>query len=136
MTTLSDVLYARAMEDMSAKSTRTPSLARLHARAHMAFEVKLEQGGMAKVSVSKYCAGYTLHCTARIESPVPGAVFSGFVHSSDGGGTELENVGADQRLAFQLSSAFWRSTTFTVHLRTTPALPAGTVLKVCMDVDY
>jgi hypothetical protein len=85
MTTLSDVLYTRAMEDMSAKSTRTPSLARLHARAHLAFEVKLEQGGMAKVSVSKYCAGYALHCTARIESPVPGAVFAGFVRSSDGG---------------------------------------------------
>jgi hypothetical protein len=139
MTQLSELLYARAMEHRGeARRIHTPGKAgaRANAQAHLSFEVKLEEGGVANVEVNKYCAGYTLSCAATIDSPYAGTVLAGHVHSSEGGGAVFGNFRAGKCLKFDLGTSFWSSTTFTLHLRTAPALPAGTVLKVRMDIDY
>jgi hypothetical protein len=135
---ISDVLYAQAMERMADKRTVMLGVPSVHAnaRAHMAFDVTLEKGGMANISVSRYCAGFDLACTATIQTPEPRTLLSGHIHSSDGGGLEFGEVRPDQPLRFELKTNLWRRTTFTLHLRTTPALPEGTVLKVSMDLHY
>jgi hypothetical protein len=91
---------------------------------------------VAHVEVNKYCAGYALSCEASIESPYEGTVLAGHVHSSEGGGAVFGRFSAGKSLKFELATSFWSSTTFALHLRTTPPLPAGTVLKVRMDIDY
>ena len=139
MAGFSDVLYARAMEHMEDKRNKKilggPGM-RANARAKMSFEVKLGKGGLANVSVSRYCTGFTLHCSAWIGSLGPATVVAGHIHSSDGGGKSFSNLHPGQRIEFDLKTGFWGSTTFTLHLRTTPALPEGTVLKVHMEIDY
>ncbi|HYH97027.1 hypothetical protein [Hyalangium sp.] len=138
MAGFSDVLYARAMEHMADKRKQllaTPGM-RANARQDMSFDVKLEKGGMANISVSRYCAGFTLRCSAWLELSDRVTRVSGYLHSSDGGGIEFEHLRADQRLQFELKTSMWRSTALTVHLRTLPALPEGTVLKVHMEIDY
>jgi hypothetical protein len=138
MAGFADSLYARAKERMADRRTQLLSgpRARANARARVAFEVKLGPQGAADVSVNKYCAGYALHCTAWLESSHPATVVSGFLRSSDGGGSDFTRLRPEQRLQFRMETGFWRSTTFTVHLQTVPALPEGTVLEVCMDIDY
>lgn len=138
MAGFSDVLYARAMEHMADKRNKmlgVPGM-RANARAKMSFEVKLGKGGLANLSVSRYCTGFTLHCNASIGSLDPSTVVAGYIHSSDGGGTEFSNLYPGQRVQFDLKTGFWSNTTFTLHLRTTPVLPEGTVLKVHMEIDY
>lgn len=138
MAGFSDVLYARAMEHLADKRNKmvgVPGM-RANARAKMSFEVKLGKGGLANVSVSRYCTGFTLQCNAWIESLDPSVVLAGHIHSSDGGGIEFGSLYPGQRVQFDLKTSFWRSTTLAVHLRTTPALPEGTVLKVHMEIDY
>jgi hypothetical protein len=138
MAGFSDVLYARAVEHMAEKHNQklgVPGM-RANARAKMSFEVKLEKGGQANLSVSRYCAGFTLHCNAWIDSPTPATVLAGHIHSSDGGGIEFERLFSGQRVQFELMTSFWRTTALAVHLRTTPALPDGTVLTVHMEIDY
>ncbi len=134
----SDMLYARAMEHVSDGRNHLLSAPGFRANAHsqMTFEVTLGEGGVADVAVSRYCTGFTLRCTAWIEAPDPTTRVAGSIHSSDGGGLEFGDVQMDQRLHFELQTSFWGSTTFTIHLSTTPALPAGTVLRVCMEIDY
>ncbi|WP_224240710.1 hypothetical protein [Hyalangium gracile] len=138
MAGFSDILYARAMENMADRRNHLLSAPGARANAHstMMFDVVLEKGGMASVSVSRYCAGFTLRCSAWVTSQNATPVVSGHIFSSDGGGTEFANVPMEQRVQFELKTGFWRSTTFTIHLRTTPALPEGSVLKVFMDIDY
>ena len=138
MAGFSDVLYARAMEQMADK--RNHLLAsqgmRANARANMSFDVKLEKGGQAKLSVRRYCAGFTLRGTARIELPNELTWMAGYLHSSDGGGVEFDHLRSGQGLQFELHTNMWRSTDLTLHLRTLPALPEGTVVKVRMEIDY
>ncbi len=137
MAGFSDVLYARAMEHMAERRNLLgASRMRANAHAKMSFEVKLEKGGLASLTVSRYCTGFTLHCTAWIGLRDPSTVVAGHIHSSDGGGTEFNTLYPGQRIQFELKTGFWRSTAFTLHLRTTPALPEGTVLKVHMEIDY
>jgi hypothetical protein len=138
MAGFSDVLYARAMEHMADKSSTLlgAQVRKANARAKMSFEVKLGQGGLANLSVSRYCAGFTLHCSAWIGSVGPSTVVAGHIHSSDGGGKSFSDLRVGQRIQFDLKTGFWSSTMFTLHLRTTPALPEGTVLKVHMEIDY
>ena len=139
MSHLSEQLYAQAMEHRGeARSIHTPGKAgaRANAHAHLAFEVKLEEGGVANMAVDKYCAGYTLSCTATIDSSYAGAALAGHVHSNHGGGAVFGNFHLGKSLRFELGTSFWNSTTFTLHLRTSPPLPAGTVLNVSMDIDY
>lgn len=138
MAGFSDVLYARAMEHMADKSSKMVGVPvrQANARAKMTFEVKLGKGGLANLSVSRYCTGFTLRCTAWIGSLDPSTVVAGHIHSSDGGGKSFSNLYAGQHIQFDLKTGFWSSTAFTVHLRTTPALPEGTVLKVHMEIDY
>jgi cold shock CspA family protein len=138
MAGFSDVLYARAMEHMADKSSSLlgAEVRKANARAKVSFEVKLGKGGMANLSVSRYCTGFTLHCNAWIGSLEPGTVVAGHIHSSDGGGKSFSNLHAGQRIQFDLKTGFWSSTMFTLHLRTTPVLPEGTVLKVHMEIDY
>jgi hypothetical protein len=133
-----DSLYMRAKERMADRRSQLLSgpRARANARARVAFEVKLGPKGAATVSVNKYCAGYGLSCTTWFESPVPGTVVSGSIRSSDGGGSDFTNVRDGQRIQFRMETGFWRSTEFAVNLQTVPALPEGTVIKVCMDIDY
>jgi hypothetical protein len=139
MSHLSEQLYAQAMEHRGeARKIHTPGKAgaRANVQTDLAFEVKLEEGGVANIEVNKYCAGYTLNCEAVIESPYPGTMLAGHVHSSDGGGSVFGNFRAGKSLRFELGTNFWRSTTFTLHLRTVPELPAGTPLKVRMNINY
>jgi hypothetical protein len=138
MAGFSDVLYARAMENMADRRNQLLGApgTRANARASMSFDVKLGKGGLANLSVSRYGTGFTLHCNAWIESPDRSTVLAGHIHSSDGGGTEFSRLSPGQRVEFELKTSFWRSTTFTVHLRTTPVLPEGTLLKVHMEIDY
>jgi hypothetical protein len=138
MAGFSDVLYAQAMEHMAEKRYQKQGVTRMraNARAKMSFEVKLEKGGQAKLSVNRYCAGFILHCSAWIDSPTQATVLAGHIHSSDGGGIEFEHLRSGQRLQFELMTSFWRTTALAVHLRTTPILPEGTVLKVHMEIDY
>jgi hypothetical protein len=138
LASVSDELYAQAMARMADKRCQLLGVPGLHANARtsMAFEVTLGQGGMANASVKRYCSGFTLDCSAWIESPVPGAVVAGHIQSSDGGGAEFVELQSGQRFRFELKTNLWARTTLSLHLRTTPALPAGTVLKVCMDIRY
>jgi hypothetical protein len=138
MAGISDELYAQAMARMSDKRSQLLGVPGLHANARtsMAFEVKLGPGGLANVSVKRYCSGFTLDCNAWFEAPVPGTRIAGHIHSSDGGGTEFKDVEPGKRVRFELKTNLWARTTLTLHLRTTPALPEGTVLKVCMDILY
>ncbi|WP_224373022.1 hypothetical protein [Hyalangium versicolor] len=135
---ISDELYAQAMARMADKRCQLLGVPGLHAnvRTNMAFEVKLGPGGLANLAVKRYCSGFTLDCNAWIECPIPGTLVSGYVQSSDGGGTEFANVTPGQRLRFELKTNLWARTQLSLHLRTTPALPEGTVLKVCMDIRY
>ena len=138
MAGFSDVLYARAMEHMSDRRNQllgTPGI-RANARASMSFDMKLEKGGLANVSVNRYCAGFTLRCRAWIDLPDSLGRVSGYLHSSDGGGVEFENLHPDQFLQFELKTSMWRSTALSIHLRTMPALPEGTVIQVHMEIDY
>ncbi|MBN1207385.1 MAG: hypothetical protein JXB05_21075 [Myxococcaceae bacterium] len=138
MAGFSDVLYARAMEHMADRRGQLLGVSgkRANARANMSFDVTLGKGGMANVSVSRYCAGFMLNCAAWIESPTQPTRVSGFIHSSDGGGVELGKLAVGERVKFELKTSFWRPTALSVHLRTTPPLPEGTVLKVRMEIDY
>jgi hypothetical protein len=138
MAGISDELYAQAMVRMSDKRCQMLGVPGLHANARtsMAFELKLGPGGQANVSVKRYCSGFTWDCSAWIESPIPGTILAGYIHSGDGGGTEFTEATPGQRLRFELKTNLWARTEFSVHLRTTPALPEGTVLKVCMDIRY
>lgn len=138
MATISDELYAQAMARMADKRSQLLGVPGLHAnvRTSMAFEVKLGKGGLANVSVKRYCSGFTLDCTAWIEAPVPGTILAGHIHCSDGGGTEFKDLHPGQRFRFELKTNLWARSTLALHLRTTPALPEGTVLKVCMDIRY
>ncbi|WP_224242563.1 hypothetical protein [Hyalangium gracile] len=135
---VSDELYAQAMARMADKRCQLLGVPGLHANARtsMAFEVKLGPGGVANLSVKRYCSGFTLDCNAWIESPIPGTLLSGHIQSSDGGGTAFVDVHAGQRIRFELKTNLWARTELSLHLRSTPALPAGTVLKVCMDIRY
>jgi hypothetical protein len=138
MAGFSDVLYARAMEHMADRRNQllgAPAI-RANARANMSFDMKLGKGGLANVSVSRYCSGFILRCRAWVDAPGTSTVLAGYIHASDGGGVEFTKLHPDQRLQFELHSSFWRSTKFMVHLRTTPALPEGTVLKMHMEIDY
>ena len=138
MSGFSDVLYARAMEHMADKRQvllGAPG-ARANAHEHMSFDVTLGKGGLANLFVSRYCAGFTLRCSAWVEPMSVPTVLAGYLHSSDGGGIEFKSLAEDQRLKFELKTSFWRPTVLTMHLRTTPALREGTVLKVHMDIDY
>lgn len=135
---LSELLYARAMKHRgSNKRIHTPGKpgARADAQTQLAFEVKLERGGVAEVTVNKYCAGYVLNCSAWLETSHPTVRFAGHVSSSDGGGKVFGNLSPWQRLQFELRTSFWSATTFTLRLQSTPPLPEGTVLKVRMDID-
>lgn len=139
MSHLSDTLNTRAMEHRGeARNIHAPGMpgTRANARTQLTFEVKVDEGGDARVEVDKYCAGYTLSCEARIDSPHPDVVLSGHAYSSEGGGAVFGNFRAGKRLRFELATSFWGSTTVTLHLRSAPALPAGTVLTVHMDIDY
>lgn len=138
MAGFSDVLYARAMEHMSDKHRHILDAGsmRANARATMGFDVKLEQGGMTNVMVKRYCAGFTLRCTAWIELPDKQTLLAGFLHSSDGGGVEFDRLRSEQRIQFELKTSMWRGTELSIHLRTTPALPEGTVVKVRMEIEY
>jgi hypothetical protein len=134
----SEVLYARAMEHVADKRNRkmgVPGM-RANARAKISFEVKLGKGGVATLSVGRYCAGFTLHCNAWVDAPTQATVLWGHIHSSEGGGIGFGSLAPGQRVQFELATSFWRSTTLEVHLCTTPALPEGTVLKVHMEIDY
>jgi len=136
---LSETLYARAMEHRGeARNIHTPGKpgVRANARTQLSFEVRIEEGGGANLEVNKYCAGYTLSCELDIESPYAGTVLSGHVESSEGGGLVFGNFRPGKRLKFDLGTSFWGSTAFTLHLRSSPALPAGTVLNVRMDIAY
>lgn len=138
MAGFSDVLYARAMEHMADKHKHLLDAGsmRANARAAMSFEVKLEKGGLANISVKRYCAGFTLRCTTWVELPDKLTWMSGYLHSSDGGGTDFDRLRSEQRVRFELKTSMWRSTELTLHLRTNPALPEGTVVKVHMEIDY
>lgn len=139
MAGFSDVLYARAMEKMADKRRLLldlPGSTRANAHSSMTFDVTLDKGGTANLSVGRYFAGYALRTTVWIEAPNAAPVMSGYIHSSDGGGTEFANVRTGRRLQFELNTSFWRATTLSLFLRTTPALPEGTALKVHMDIDY
>jgi hypothetical protein len=136
---LSETLYARALEHRGeARNIHAPGQpgVRENARTQLRFEVKIEEGGGANLEVNKYCAGYLLSCEAEIESPHPGTVLSGHVESSEGGGLVFGNFHPGKRLRFDLATNFWGGTKFTLHLRSAPALPAGTVLTVRMDIAY
>jgi hypothetical protein len=138
MAGISDELYAQAMARMADKRFQLLGVPGLHAnsRTNMAFEVKLGPGGAANASVKRYCSGFTLDCTAWIESPLAGTLLSGKLQSSDGGGLEFTDIHPGQRLKFELKTNLWARTELSLQLRTTPALPEGTVLKVCMDIRY
>lgn len=138
MSGFSDVLYARAMQYVGDRHKLLLGAPGLRANDHskMTFDVTLGAGGLAELAVSRYCAGFALDCTAWIESPIPGVKVSGSIRSNEGGGTEFTGLQREQRLQFELQTNFWRSTTFTVRLSTTPVLPEGTVLRVCMEIDY
>lgn len=138
MAGFSDVLYARAMEHMADKRKHLLDAGsmRANARATMSFQVKLERGGLANVSVKRYCAGFTLRCTAWVELPNTLTWVSGHIHSSDGGGTEFDRLRSAQRVQFELKTSMWRSTDLAIHLRTHPALPEGTEVTVHMEIDY
>ena len=138
MAGISDELYAQAMERMADKRNQLLGIPGLHAnvKTRMAFEVTLGKGGQANLSVKRYCSGFTLGCTAWVESPLRGALLAGHIYSSDGGGTEFVETLPGEHLRFELKTNLWARTTFTFHVRTTPALPEGTVLKVCMDIQY
>ena len=138
MSGFSDVLYTRAMEHIADRHKPLVGAPGLRANAHsrMTFDVTLGSGGLAEIAVSRYCAGFALDCTAWIETPDPSVKVAGSIRSNDGGGTEFTGLEQQQRLQFELQTSFWRSTTFTVRLSTTPALPEGTVLTVCMEIDY
>ena len=139
MAHLAELLNARAMEHRGeARTLHTPGQpgTRANARTQLSFEVKIEEGGGANLEVNKYCAGYTLSCELDIESPYEGTVLSGHVESSEGGGRVFGNFRPGTRMRFELGTSFWSSTTFTLHLRSSPALPAGTVLQVHMDIAY
>jgi hypothetical protein len=137
MAGFSDVLYARAMEHMSDKRRLMDAGGmRANARATMSFDVKLERGGLANVTVKRYCAGFTLRCAAWIELPDQLTWMSGYLHSSDGGGVEFDRLRPDERIQFELKTSMWRGTELSIHLRTTPALAEGTVVKVRMEIDY
>jgi len=139
MSHLSETLNARAMGHRGeVRNIHTPGMpgGRANARAQLSFEVTVEEGGGASVEVDKYCAGYTLNCEAQVEPLQVDTVLSGSVYSSEGGGAVFGNFRAGKRLRFALATSFWGSTAFTLHLRSAPALPAGTVLTVRMDIDY
>jgi hypothetical protein len=138
MAGFSDVLYARAMERMSDKRNQLLATEGMRANAHakMSFDVKLEKGGLASLSVSRYCAGFTLRGSAWIELPSSLTWMSGYLHSSDGGGVEFNRLRPEQRLQFELKTSMWRSTALAIHLRTLPALPEGTIVKMHMEIDY
>jgi hypothetical protein len=139
MASLSEMLNARAMKHRGeARDIHTPGKpgVRENAQTQLCFEVKIEEGGGANLEVNKYCAGYMLSCEAQIESPYADTVLSGHVESSEGGGLVFGNFHPGKRLRFDLGTSFWGNTTFTLHLRSSPALPAGTVLKVRMDIAY
>jgi len=138
MAGFSDVLYARAMEQMADKRNNLLSTQdmRANARESMSFDVRLEKGGLASISVNRYCAGFTLRCSAWVELPNTLTWMSGYIHSSDGGGAEFNHLRPGQRLQFELKTSMWRSTALSLHLRTTPVLPEGTVVKVHMEIDY
>jgi len=138
MAGFADVLYARAMEHMADKRNHLLATQgmRANARASMCFDVKLEKSGLANISVSRYCAGFTLRCSAWIELPDRVTWMSGYLHSSDGGGVDFDRLHSGQRVQFELKTSMWRSTALAIHLRTTPALPEGTVVKMHMEIDY
>ena len=139
MSHLSETLNTRAMEHRGeARNIHTPGVpgARASARTQLTFELKVDEGGGATVEVDKYCAGYMLSCEAQVDSAYADTVLSGSVFSSEGGGSVFGNFRAGKRLRFELATSFWGSTKFTLHLRSAPALPAGTVLTVRMDIDY
>jgi hypothetical protein len=139
MAYLSETLYTRAMEHRGeARSIYTPGMpgARANAQVQLSFEVRIEEGGGATLEVNKYCAGYTLSCEMEIDAPHADTVLSGHVHSSEGGGRVFGNFRPGKRLRFELGTSFWGSTAFTLHLRSAPALPAGTVLAVRMNIAY
>lgn len=139
MAYLSEMLHTRAMEHRGeARNIHTPGTpgVRANAQAQLSFEVKIVEDGGATLEVNKYCAGYTLSCEAEIESPYEGTVLSGHVHSSEGGGAVFGNFCPGKKLRFELATSFWGSTAFTLHLRSSPQLPVGTVLKVRMSIAY
>ncbi|WP_224373116.1 hypothetical protein [Hyalangium versicolor] len=138
MAGFSDVLYTRAKENMADQRQHLLHAPgeQAHARATVTFDVTLGKGGLVSLDVNRYCAGFTLRCSAAFVSQNATPVVSGYIHSSDGGGAEFSHVRMDQRVQFELKTSFWRSTVFGLHLRTTPALPEGTVLQVCMDIGY
>ncbi|MDY7229515.1 hypothetical protein [Hyalangium rubrum] len=138
MARLSETLYTAAKVHVNTRRTGRLVAPQLHAdaSADVAFELKLDARGEVSSHVEKYCAGYTLRCTAWIESEDPMLRISGSIQSSDGGGIELQNVRPNQPVRFELPTSLWHSTRFTVQLKVPPAQAAGKSLRVKMRVSY
>jgi hypothetical protein len=138
MARLSETLYASAKVHVNTRRTGRLSAPKLKADAweYMNFNLKVDAQGQVNTHVEKYCAGYTLKCTAWIESDDPAMRVSGSIRSSDGGGIELGEVRSGQPIQFELPTSMWHSTRFSVNLQTSPGLPAGAALKVRMRISY
>jgi hypothetical protein len=138
MTRLSETLYSSAKVHVNTRRSGQLTAPRLNADAweYVNFDLKVDAKGEVNTQVSKYCAGYVLRCTAWIESDDPGTRISGSILSSDGGGLRFEGVGSGQPIRFELPTSMWHTTKFSVSLKTTPALPEGTALKVRIRISY
>jgi hypothetical protein len=138
MARLSETLYSSAKVHVNTRRSGRLAAPKLNADAweYLAFDLKVDAQGQVNTQVNKYCAGYTLRCTAWIESADPMMRVSGSILSSDGGGIELGEVRSGQAIQFELPTSMWHTTRFSLNLKTSPGLPAGAALKVRMRISY
>jgi hypothetical protein len=138
MARLSETLYSAAKVHVNTRRTGRLTAPKLNADAweYLNFDLKVDAQGKVNTQVEKYCAGYTLRCTAWIETGDPQVLITGSLLSSDGGGIQFGEVRSGQPIEFELHTSLWHSTRFSVNLKTSPGLPAGAILKVLMRIRY
>ncbi len=138
MTRLSETLYSSAKVHVNTRRTGRLTEPTLKADAweYVTFDLKVDAQGEVSTQVSKYCAGYVLRCTAWIEFEGAATRVTGSIFSSDGGGLRFESVASGHPVRFELTTSMWHPTKFSVKLKATPALPAGTALKVRIRIGY
>jgi hypothetical protein len=138
MARLSETLYSSAKVHVNTRRSGRLAAPKLNADAweHLTFDLKVNAQGEVNAEVSKYCAGYVLRCTAWIESSETATRFSGSILSSDGGGTEFNNVSSEQAIRFELPTSMWHTTKFSVKLKTLVGLRPGSTVQVRMRIGY
>jgi len=138
MNRLSDTLYSSAKVHVNTRRSGRLTEPTLTADAweYVTFDLKVDDKGEVNTQVAKYCAGYVLHCTAWIEFDGPATRVSGSMFSSDGGGLRFEGLSSGQAIRFDLTTSMWHPTKFSVKLKATPGMPAGTALKVRIRIGY